>query len=72
MCNSILRMATAGDSWYPALLGLADSFRQANNIKVRPSVMIVTSNICLDRGMRYVGVLSWVLSITSYMTFLSD
>ena len=28
-------MATAGDSWYLALLGLADSFRQANNIKVR-------------------------------------
>ena len=27
-------MANAGDSWYLALLGLADSFRQANNIKV--------------------------------------
>ena len=31
----VLIMATAGDSWYLALLGLADSFKQANNIKVR-------------------------------------
>ena len=35
----IINMATAGDSWYVALLGLADSFRQANNIKVREREM---------------------------------
>ena len=42
MCvtNSVLFMANAGDSWYPALLGLADSFRQANNIKVRKCVRL--------------------------------
>ena len=26
-------MSDTGDSWYVALLGLAESFRQANNIK---------------------------------------
>ena len=41
-------MANAGDSWYPALLGLADSFRQANNIKVRTCVRIITRNTSLS------------------------
>ena len=45
MCVSVntppvIIMATAGDSWYPALLGLADSFRQANNIKVRLGITV--------------------------------
>ena len=34
MCSgSVASMSDTGDSWYVALLGLAESFRQANNIK---------------------------------------
>ena len=42
MCvsNTVINMANAGDSWYLALLGLADSFRQANNIKVMNTYFI--------------------------------
>ena len=34
MCSgTVPNMSDTGDSWYVALLGLAESFRQANNIK---------------------------------------